>query len=318
MQTTTTKVSDLTGTKNVLIVEPKSVKPSFFSVIGYICCWPVWLAYYFIPVGHTSNCLPLSTLALVTLCLFLISTSQVVMRFLAGGMFRPLWDSLSEAHREKIVHQLCDIVIRSTTLGMFFWFVLSQDQSLTTATVGIDMENCPRQTVALLLGIQYFYAMMVHELLTMKQMNKGLVVHHVVVMFSLLTLTEPSVKPYLGSAYYFSTFGWIIIGGMCMAVVSPAFVYYHMYPDDAFGQFVCYVWVSASKTLIITTCFLFMPYYLIWQNHAKMNSFAFWVILTIASINVTSEFLVLRINIRICLRKYTAWRKTIEATKKKN
>jgi len=316
MHKTTTKVSKLAHNENVLLTNSRGLKPSFFSWVGYICCWPVWLTYYFIPIGGTSNCLPLSTLALVTLCLFLISISQRLMRFLAEGMFRPLWNSASEAHREKIVHQLCDIVIRSTTLGMFLWFVFSQDQNLTSATVSIDLENCPRQTVALLLGIQYFYAMMIHELLTMKQMNKGLVVHHVVVMFSLLTLTESSANAYLGSAYYFSTFGWIIIGGMCMAVVSPAFLYYHLYPGEAFGQFVCYLWISASKTVIITTCFLFMPYYLIWQNHAKMKPFAFWVIVTIVTVNVTSEFLVLRINIRICLRKYKIWRGAIEPTKK--
>jgi hypothetical protein len=298
----------LAGNTEVQITGSKRLRPSFLSLVGYICCWPVCVTYCCIPGGDTSNCLPYSTLALVTLCLFLISAFQRAVRYLAKGIFYPLWESLDEFRREKIGHQLCDIVIRSTTLGVFLWIVLSQEQDLVRATVSLDMEKCPRQTVALLLGVQYFYAMMIHELLTMTNMNKGLVGHHVVVIFSLLTLTEPSVKAWVDSAYYFSTFGWIIVGGQCMAVVSPAFVYYHLYPDHAFGQFACYAWVSASKTVIITICFLLMPYYVIWSNHDKMNLRAFWVIFLITTINVTAEFFVLRINIKISLRKYVEWK----------
>ena len=101
-----------------------------------------------------------------------------------------------------------------------------------------------------------------------------------------------------------------------MAVVSPAFIYYHLYPDSAIGQFYCYAWISVSKTIIIFSCFLVMPFYLIFKNFGKMNVVSFVVIFIIASVNFTSEFFVLSINFRICNTKFVAWMKTKQDEKK--
>jgi len=299
------------------IKNTKRLEPSFLAVLGYICCFPVWTAFYlFTPAGENS-CLPVSTLTMVTLFFFILSGFQQGMRFLAKGMFNPLWKSLGAHHQEKLVHQLCDIVIRTCQLVLILWW---WGQSLVNVTASLDTVRCPQQAVAMMLGVQLFHAMMLHELLTMKGINKGLVVHHVVVIFSLLALTEPAIKTHISTTsdvYYYTVWLWITIGGQCMAVVSPAFIYYHLYPNLVFGQFTCYLWISVSKTLIISTCFMGMPFFVIYSNFDKMTPLTLGVISTIVSVNLLGEFSVLRINWSICGRKFRVWRNTLEYAKQK-
>lgn len=246
-------------------------------------------------------------------------------------MFQPLWDSLGENHREKIVTELWCFIVRTTQLGVFLqialsqehetgifsWVDLSHQQNITKLTLTLDMKNCPKQTVAFLLGVKYFYAMMIHDFLKLKKIHWGLIAHHVAVMCSLITLTEPALRTYVSTGYVFNILAWIILGGQCMAAESPAFIYYHLYPNSEVGQFACYTWILASRSLIITVFFLLIPYYKIQNNFYKMSTTMFRVIFFFASVNATSELFVLWRDIMMCKRKYVALRNT-KTTKKED
>lgn len=114
------------------------LKPSLISVIGYILCWPVFLAFYFLPAGDGPYCLPVSSMTIITIGLCISTGFQLLIGYIAKGMFKPLLKFISEHHRKRIVHKLFDMMLRMIQFGLCFWIVMSQKQSVLKATVALD------------------------------------------------------------------------------------------------------------------------------------------------------------------------------------
>jgi len=293
------------------------LKPScsFISWMLYVCCLPLWIVIQLIPAAKTENCLPMSSSTLVIVSLVIFTGFQQLLGYVAKGMFKPLWNFLGENHQEKIVHLMGDFIIRSSQFGLFCWFITSQEQSLTKATVKIDMESCNQQAASCITVLHVFFTMMVWELFMMKKMSKGLVAHHCFSTFGILTLTERSLQTYTSGQYYISAVACLFLGAVIGSVEDPGYIYYHLYPNSTTVQFASYLWILFWRIINVTVLFLVLPGYIIWANFDKMSAITFWMIFFIYSVINVSELFIFRILVAICHEKYLVWKYTLDSDK---
>jgi len=287
--------------------ERKKLNPSLFSIFLYLFCYALQCGLHFLPGGKADNCLPISTLAMVTICFCVIASFKRVVEWLAKGLFHPLWQNLGKHHRGKIVMVLRDTIARVVNISIFWWYLNSQEQSLIKGTVKVDKENCPQQAVAFVIGIINFYAMMIHDLFTNK-MNTAYIVHHVAVILLTLAFDQPFMEDHKSSDYYLNTLAWLILGAQIMAVGAPGFVYYHLYPDSPIGQLASFLWITVAKTINVSVCFLVMPSYVMLSKFDKISDVTLWITFSLVLFNVLGEFYVLWISWKICQKKYLVWK----------
>jgi len=295
--------------QNISCPKPNKLKPSFYSVLGYIFLWPLWLGFFFIP-GKSGdgdlNCLPVSPIAIVSASLCALHASKIYCRYLAKGLFHPLWGDLNDRHRETIIWELADFVIRTILLGIILWYIFSQGQSLIDSTISIVTENCSQQIVSFYIAVNQFYAMMVYELFT-KKVSTQLKIHHVVVILSILVLGMDSIRDKVINNYYVTIMAWIILGGQLMFVTFPGYVYYHLYPSSPFDQLVACLYLMVVKTINVSISFFVMPYWILWSNYQKMSVTSFWCVFWFTSLNFGAECSMLWRRTRIIRKKYLEW-----------
>lgn len=291
------------------IVNPLGLKwkPSLISVVGYILCWPVLLAFYFFPKGDGCHCLPVSNITIVTLWFGLSFSFQRFIAYLANGMLNPVWKVVSEHHRKKIVDRLFDLMLRMIQFGLCSWIFKFSEHSLLKATVSLDRENCPPRTVTFFIMLHFFYAQMIYDIFT-KNLNKGKAFHHAAVIISSILLLEPSITSDVSSVYYMSTLASIVLGSQCVAFHYPAYILYHLYPNSPTYQFASLVWILVIKIIIVTVFFISIPIYIIWSNFNKMSDVTFWILFLIVSVHIVGELVILSIQMSVCRKKYITWK----------